>query len=187
MRDENNNEEDLKLDNSYNQESYFDDHILKARKKEARIFAQKIIKSLKINEAPVNLREVISHVQKDFNLVVIPDTLSKNISGIIVKLTELEQEFFVIGFNANDPWCRRRFSIGHEIAHLLFNTLCDKRESGNSEREKECEFFSAELLMPKSILKNDFSKIRNIPELSKKYLVSSAAMSIKISNDSLLK
>ncbi len=186
MQDEN-NEEEIKLDNSYNQESYFDDPILKARKKEARIFAQKIIKSLKITEAPVNLREVISHVQKDFNLVVVPDVLSKNISGIIVKLTKLEEEFFVIGFNMNDPWCRRRFSIGHEIAHLLFNTLCNKKEGGFSEREKECEFFSAELLIPKSILKNDFSKIRNIPELSKKYLVSSSAMSIKISNDGLLR
>jgi len=149
--------------------------------------AKKIIKELEIKEAPINLREIISHVQKEFDLQIIPDKLSDNISGIILKITELEEESFVIGFNTNDPWCRRRFTIGHEIGHLFFNTMCNKNDGDNSAKETECECFSAELLMPKSILKKDFAKTPDIPELSKKYLVSAQAMGIKIVDDGLLR
>jgi len=163
----------------------------KPRKKEARHMAKKIIKDLGITEAPINLRAIIEHVQKDYNLHVLSNDLSTNISGMLVKITELEDKkedpTFVLGFNKNDPWCRRRFTIGHEIGHLLFGTLCNGIIESQSPTETECHCFSAELLMPKSILKDDFQKLQSIPELAKKYLVSEEAVGIKLGDDRLLK
>ena len=175
------------LDNDFEYHKSIQEPVQKPRKKEARDMAKKIIKELKIKEAPINLREVISHIQKEFNLQIIPNELSKNISGMIVKITEIEEERFAIGFNTNDPWCRRRFTIGHEIGHLLFNTMCNKGSSEHKSIEQECECFAAELLIPKTILKKDFAETPDIPELSKKYLVSAQAMGIKIMDDRLLK
>jgi len=163
----------------------------KPRKKEARNMAKKIIKDLSITQAPINLKDIIEHVQKEYNLHVLSDDLSDNISGMLVKISDLENEkgepTFVLGFNKNDPWCRRRFTIGHEIGHLLFGTLCNGKIESQLPKETECHYFSAELLMPKSILKRDFEKLQNIPELAKKYLVSEYALSIKIGDDGLLK
>lgn len=163
----------------------------KPRKREARNMAKKIIKDLAITESPINLRDIIEHVQKEYNLHVLPDDLSKNISGMLVKISELEDEkgkpTFVLGFNKNDPWCRRRFTIGHEIGHLLFGTLCNGKIESQSPTEMECHCFSAELLMPKNILKKDFELLQNIPELAKKYFVSEYALSIKLGDDNLLK
>lgn len=163
----------------------------KPRKTEARHMAKKIIKDLSIIEAPINLKNIIEHVQKEYNLHVVSDDLSDNISGMLVKLTELEDEkvgpTFVLGFNKNDPWCRRRFTIGHEIGHLLFGTLCSGISESQSSKETECHCFAAELLMPKTILKKDFEVLQNIPELAKKYLVSEYALSIKLGDDGLLK
>lgn len=159
----------------------------KPRKKEARKMAQQIIKEMGVTEAPINLRDVITHIQKEINLNVIGDKLTKNISGLIVKQTELEEEHFTIGFNINEPWCRRRFTIGHEIGHLKFGSLCNKNTESQDPLEKECHVFAAELLMPKSILKKDFAEIQSIPELAKKYLVSEQALCIKLGDDGLLK
>lgn len=165
--------------------------VQKARKRETRNMAKKIIKELAITEAPINLRSIIGHVQKEYNLHIISNDLSENISGILVKITELEDKqeepTFVLGFNKNDPWCRRRFTIGHEIGHLLFGTLCNGKIESQSPAETECHCFSAELLMPKAILKDDFKKLQSIPELAKKYLVSEHSIAIKLGDDGLLK
>ncbi len=159
----------------------------KPRKKEARTMARKLIKDIGITEAPVNLRQVISHLQEDSNLVVASRDFTENISGMIVKVTDMESETIAIGFNVNDPWCRRRFTIAHEIGHLKFDTLCNKHTESQSIIEQECNVFAAELLMPRELLKEDFKKIPNIPELSKKYLMSQESLGIKLGDDGLLR
>lgn len=163
----------------------------KARKKEARNFAKQIIKNLKITEAPVNLREIIAHIQVDYSLYVSQWNFSDKVSGILVKVTDLEDDLadstYAIGFNKEDPWCRRRFTICHELGHLLFNSACTKFTGGKSPYETECDVFAAELLMPKEILKRDFGKVQDVPELAKMYLVSQEALCIKLGDDRLLK
>ena len=163
----------------------------KPRKKEARNFAKQIIKHLQITEAPINLRFIIEHLQVDYSLYVTQWDFSDNISGILVKISDLEDDLadstYAIGFNKDDPWCRRRFTICHEIGHLLFNSSCTKYEGGGSSFETECDCFAAELLMPKAILKKDFDKVQDVPTLAKMYLVSEQALCIKLGDDRLLK
>lgn len=157
----------------------------KVNKPAARKLAQKLIKDAKITEAPVSLQKVIEHLQSEFSLDVSRENFSDKVSGLMVNCRSVDKEYTTIVFNENHPWCRRRFTIAHEIGHLLFGHDC--RYGENTKEEKEADTFAAELLMPKGLLKKDFLNIKNIPELSKLYRVSQQAMSIKIGDDGLLR
>jgi Zn-dependent peptidase ImmA (M78 family) len=157
------------------------------RKTSAKNLAKKLIKDAKINEAPVSLQKVIEYLQLSYNLSVRRANFGTEVSGLLVKCKTVDDEFHTIGFNENHPWCRRRFTIAHEIGHLLFGHVCDKSGSNAVDNERESDIFAAELLMPTAILKEDFKKTPNIPELSKLYRVSAEAMAIKLGDARLLK
>ena len=166
--------------------NYYDDTDLGPRKKSAKTLAQKLIKDCKIKSSPVSLRTIIEHLQTSHNLHVVGQSFGPNISGLLVKCTDLDKEKFVIGFNQDEPWCRRRFTIAHEIGHLLFGHTCDKSNINKKHNETEADIFAAEILMPKNILKKDFKTNPKIDFLAKQYLVSQQAMGIKITSDRLI-
>jgi Zn-dependent peptidase ImmA (M78 family) len=157
------------------------------RKASAKNLARKLIKDAKIQEAPVSLQKIIEHLQLSHKLYVEKASFATEVSGLIVKCKAVDSEYYVLGFNENHPWCRRRFTIAHEIGHLLFGHVCKKESEDNSGNEKEADIFAAELLIPKELIKKDFLKTPNIPELSKLYRVSGEALSIKLGEDRLLK
>ena len=163
-----------------------DDITLGPRKKSARDLAKKLIKDAKITEIPVSLQKIIDFLRNEYDLDVKRVNFSNEISGLLVKCKEVDDEYFTIGFNENHPWCRRRFTIAHEIGHLLFGHLCGKGIEKLND-EKECDIFAGELLIPTQFIKIDFPKIKNIPELSKLYRVSAESMAIKISDTRLLR
>lgn len=156
------------------------------RKTEAKALARKLIKDAKIKEAPVSLQKIIEFLQKEYDLDVRRANFTNDVSGLLVRCKEVDDEFFTIGFNENHPWCRRRFTIAHEIGHMLFNHVCDKNGI-KSDNEKEADTFAGELLIPTAFIKKDFSKLPDIPELSKLYRVSGEAMAIKLGDARLLK
>lgn len=160
---------------------------LGARKKVAKQLAQKIIKDAKISSAPVSLQKVIEYLQNSMNLTVMRADLTDKVSGLLVTCTGIDKESMVIGFNPDKPWCHRRFTIAHEIGHIMMNHTCSGNTGDKSHNETEANNFAAELLMPTKILKEDFKKKPNIPELSKLYRVSEEAMGIQIGNAGLLK
>jgi Zn-dependent peptidase ImmA (M78 family) len=131
------------------------------------------------------LQKVIEYLQTEYSLDVTKVNFGNTVSGLMVRITDLDHEHTSIGFNANEPWCRRRFTIAHEIGHLLMGHTCEFGANDNKEKEADC--FAAELLIPKSLLKTDFLKNKNVPALSDMYKVSQQAMSIKIMDDRLLK
>lgn len=156
------------------------------RKTAAKNLAKKLIKDAKVVNAPVSLQKIIEHLQSSYELFVQRVNFGTEISGILVKCKDVDDEYFTIGFNENHPWCRRRFTIAHEIGHMLFNHTCRKGEKGEEGNEREADIFAAELLVPSNLLKKDFVKISNIPELSKLYRVSAETLSIKLMDTRLL-
>jgi len=108
----------------------------------------------------------------------------------------------VIGVNSSHPIQRQRFTIAHEIGHVLLHTdenlHIDKNFpiglrneiSGKSvdENEIEANQFAAALLMPPDFLKEDIKRFVGkdvlfaIRKLAKKYKVSEQAMSIRLSS-----
>lgn len=156
------------------------------RKTAAKKLAKKLIRDAKITEAPVSLQKVIEYLQKDYDLAVHRVNFTDEVSGLLVQCKKVDEEFFTIGFNENHPWCRRRFTIAHEIGHLLFGHICEKTIN-KSDNEKEADSFAGELLVPTDLIKKDFAKTPHIPTLSKLYRVSAEAMSIKLGDARLLK
>lgn len=166
----------------------------KAKIGASRNLARNLIKKCKIKEAPVSLRIIINYLQSTHNLnIYSSNNFSDKLSGILVII---EDETGIkcrseIHYNENHNWHRKRFSIAHEIGHLLFNTSCC--ESGvdlyksKSIDETEANQFASELLMPLSFLKMDFKKEKvTIKDLSWKYIVSEEAMGWKIAGTNLL-
>lgn len=105
----------------------------------------------------------------------------------------------IIGVNAKHPPNRQRFTIAHEIAHLVLHPQGDlfvdsgfkvylrgDGGDGTPEQEREANQFAAELLMPTHFIKQDVAcnfdieSDEQINELSKKYKVSNQAMAIRL-------
>ena len=150
------------------------------RKKFAKSLAQKLIKDSKITGAPVSLQCVIEHLQTIHILDVRRIMVGEKVSGLLVVCKEVDAEYVTIGFNSNHPWCRRRFTIAHEIGHLLLEHTCNKNQDDGSHNETEANIFASELLVPTSFIKKDYTKMQNIQTLSKMYRVSDQALSMKM-------
>ena len=156
------------------------------RKTAAKNLAKKLIKDTKISEAPISLQTIIEHLQSTYTISVRRVNFQIEVSGLLVKCKEVDGEFYTIGFNENHPWCRRRFTIAHEIGHLLFGHACKKGGKDDTDNEKEADAFAGELLIPTLLIKKDFEKIKKVPELSKLYRVSAEALTIKLMDARLL-
>lgn len=157
------------------------------RKSVAKKLAQKVTRDAGIKIAPISLQKVIEHLQKSINLTVMRAELTDKVSGLLVTCTDIDKESMVIGFNPDKPWCHRRFTIAHEIGHIMMNHTCSGNTNDKSDKETEANNFAAELLIPTKLIKDDFKKTPNIPELSKLYRVSAEAMAIKLGDAKLLK
>ncbi len=166
----------------------------KARIGASRNLARDLIKKCKIKETPISLRVIITYLQSTHNLGVYSSVnFSDKLSGILVTIENETGTIHrdEIHYNENHSWHRKRFSIAHEIGHLLFNTSCGESRvdlyNSKSPNETEANQFASELLMPLSFLKTDFKKGKiNIKDLAWKYIVSEEAMGWKIASTSLL-
>ncbi|MBI2439382.1 MAG: ImmA/IrrE family metallo-endopeptidase [Candidatus Moranbacteria bacterium] len=105
------------------------------------------------------------------NLQIYGYGFSEKVSGMLVMIGDEA----TIGFNNTQHWHRRRFTISHEIGHLLMGHTCNPVDKG-SPQETEAHQFAAELLMPLARLKQDFKQTENLDELSKRYAVSKEAL-----------
>lgn len=136
----------------------------------ARTLAHNLLKDAGITEIPVSLWKVIRYIQSKNNLEVMPYNFGEKISGMLV----MADENATIGYNNEQHRHRRRFTIGHELGHLLMGHICNNDASDH--HEQEANEFAAELLMPLALLKNDYRKTKVLKELAKQYTVSEEAM-----------
>lgn len=151
--------------------------------KMARDHARKVLDEMGITEPPVLLRDVINHlknVRGYSELAVYPvDYFTERVSGIIV----LDGDVPTIGYNQKQHEHRQRFSVAHEIGHLMIGHACTNRDdylSDQNPHEVEANQFAAELLMPQKVLKIDFRcGVTSFEELARKYWVSTTAIGWK--------
>jgi Zn-dependent peptidase ImmA (M78 family) len=104
--------------------------------------------------------------------VILLSTVGEDCSGLVSTRDRL------IGINARHNQRRRRFSVGHEIAHILLGhppeSRCSAREIAlyNAEAD-EC---AAELLMPGTLLTEWIGRTLSVRELARIFDVSDEAM-----------
>jgi len=165
----------------------------------ARNKAAELIEQVGITAAPVSLELIAKHLKAEIHFEPFPGELS----GMMHRMDDGTS---VIGVNATHPRVRKRFTVAHEIAHLVLHTdegmhfdesfpISFRNESSSlatDDREIEANQFAAALLMPEAFLKEDVEMFDGtdyedaVSELAKKYQVSIQAMSIRLGSLGLI-
>jgi Zn-dependent peptidase ImmA (M78 family)/DNA-binding XRE family transcriptional regulator len=156
--------------------------------------ARKILEFAKVEEPPVSL----SQVAKRINVPVFNWDFPDEVSGIFV----IEQGAACVGVNKNHPNVRQRFTIAHELGHLIYHegqdlfvdfTDMEVSDLSLDDRERELETkanqFAADLLMPVSWMRNDFNEYgeEGLTYLAQRYEVSEQAAWFRLLNLKLVK
>jgi Zn-dependent peptidase ImmA (M78 family) len=103
---------------------------------------------------------------------------------------------WLIVLRANDAMVRQRFTLAHELKHILDDGLLTvggglyppiRGYSPHERAERICDRFAGALLMPKILLRADWADgLQDIAKLAKRYDVSRDAMSVRLSQLGLL-
>jgi len=143
----------------------------------AKNLAKKILSEVGLKTPPILLRKIVAHLKPIYNLEIYArEDFGEFLSGIRVT----EGELSTIGYNQKHSIHRKRFTVAHEIGHVVMShpniTTFTNLES-NDPFETEANQFAAELLMPFVMLKNDIKNgIKNPRLLADRYNVSEEAM-----------
>jgi predicted transcriptional regulator len=95
---------------------------------------------------------------------------------------------WAILIDPSEPAVRQRFSLGHELAHVIYHPLAtislpplDSGLSAEDRLEQACEYFAACLLLPRVWVKRAyFEGIQDVPSLARLFNVSWVALRIRL-------
>lgn len=157
--------------------------------------AKELLEKSNIRRAPVPIEKLASAL----NAIVRYQPFDGEVSGLVHN----QDNQAVIGVNSNHAETRQRFTIAHEIGHLLLHqserlhvdnqlrsvvSFRDEISSlGVDDNEIEANQFAAELLMPEDFLLRDVRELKSsepeaaVEELAQKYRVSIQSMAIRLS------
>lgn len=168
-------------------------------------YAKELLRSEKA-QAPVPVEKIArKHAQ------VVREALPSDVSGMLVPLPPLDGEpRWAIVVNANDAPVRQRFTIAHELGHLLIHKYPtphadgryqvrfrnERSATGSVREEIEANQFAAELLMPEKEIRRlairlqldvldqsrDKEAVKKLTSAASKFQVSVQALSFRIAN-----
>ncbi len=151
-------------------------------KEKGKLAARRIFKKYNLT-CPVDLHSLAKRLNIE---VYETDDLPDRVSGVVTRLEDLK---WVASINRRHTYGRRRFTLAHEIGHVVLNH-CDvgfqivivKSESKLTLKERQADVFAAELLMPKHAFQNAYFNrgIKDPGELAKLFGVSKQAVEIRI-------
>ena|SRR5258708_17256269 len=160
--------------------------------------AQKVLTDLEVDSAPIPVEEIAAHFGAQLSYE--PFQGKGELSGMLLR----DKDRTVIGVNSAHPAVRQRFSVAHEIGHLIMHqgamfvdqTVRFNRDGKSSlaidPQEIEANRFAAELLMPEKLvtaaIEKCIAKKPNLPQraliadLAKEFQVSEQAMEFRLVN-----
>lgn len=166
--------------------------------KKAEIQAEELLQRLGLSVPPVP----VERVARECGAHLAFEHLDGDLSGLLFR----GEERTVIGVNSAHAQVRQRFTIAHEIGHMLMHegkpmfvdklvrvNLRDSDSSlGSIQEEKEANAFAAALLMPRSMIEASLTKDRQvkgdalIDGLAEQFEVSRQAMEYRLINLGLI-
>jgi len=161
------------------------------RTKHVKEMAKKVLMECGITEPPVDLKRIVE--VKGFVYMEV-DTFPDNVSALFI--AKDGKNYALV--NARHHPNRRRFSLAHELGHIILrhnvedleevSTMDTPPESRDSiprdAREKEANMFANALLMPLEMLKKEHAKKgADIESLANTFSVSQEAMTIAVMNN----
>ena len=172
------------------------------RKKHIQMLVERLLAAQGVSSAPVPVEKLAEACGATIKRQPAEDSLS----GFLLR--DRAGTLAVIGVNSTHHANRQRFTVAHELGHLLlhppeavhvdreeqaFDLKLRSRESsdGTDPEEIESNMFAAELLMPTSFIQNDFHKYRGLDlmdpkteqvleELASRYEVSTQALTYRV-------
>jgi Zn-dependent peptidase ImmA (M78 family) len=165
--------------------------------------AQRLLVEANVVEAPVPVERLARSVGA---LISYQPFDAEDISGLLYRSTDAAP---VIGVNSNNSKNRQRFTIAHELGHLLLHEGHDlilerlvrvnfrdaTTSTATNEEESEANRFAAELLMPKDLLERalqvllagrPLSDLDFVRRLARRFEVSQQAMEFRLANLGML-
>jgi len=138
-----------------------------------------------IVSAPVRLEAVLEELGIELSA---RETQAED--AIVVPMTDPAggvPEHWMVYYNPRKPEVRRRYTIAHEIGHVLrhgspHGAASARGGGGSSAREREADAFAAELLMPRSFMRGAVEEHgASVEVLRKLFIVSADAMRRRLS------
>jgi len=149
--------------------------------------ARRILKKYKLNSLPIDVEKLCDSLGIEIQYVdfsEIEGRIGKEISGTLQK----HGKTYTILVNEDESDVRARFTIAHELGHYFLHVKDDPRQivtsfrRDRSTKETMANKFAAELLMPKALVEEEYSKMV-IPvsdTLAKKFGVSKLAIRVRL-------
>jgi Zn-dependent peptidase ImmA (M78 family) len=165
-----------------------------ARYSLARKKAIELLKSGRVRRAPVPVEELARFAGAKIRYKPFPGELS----GMVHRRPDGNA---VIGVNSLHLLTRRRFTIAHELGHLILHKdeklhvdegaaigfRTPESSLAVDDNEIEANQFAAELLMPQDLIRRDLKKLPSdiepetaVAQLARRYQVSIQAMTIRL-------
>ena len=164
------------------------------RRKRAEEMAQVVVEATKVTKPPVP----IERMAEAYGVRLHYESVQSTMSGYLYR-DEIEP---VIGVNSRHPEVRQRFTVAHELGHLLLHRSAGLRVDremmgwGRSDgltaaEEIEANVFAAAVLMPAELLEKDMEETESVDvlldqrfvrDLAKKYEVSVQALVLRLSD-----
>lgn len=172
---------------------------MRVRRSIVKETAARVLTQFNVTSAPVD----VESIAKGLGAVVVNQEEEKTgepISGFFMK----HGKQLVIGINSSESSVRQRFTLGHELGHMLLHDrdyVLDsdvvyrnrsKISDGTDRDEVEANLFAAELLMPEFLLEKELAKYPaavnedQIGDIAKKFKVSAPAMTIRLAHLGML-
>ncbi len=137
--------------------------------------------------SPIDIFAIVNGLQ-DIQITVLKYPLSERISGMCTRV----DEDYLICINSTTSYGRQRFTLAHELYHILYETIdgqviCNMVMGGDqSDSEREADIFASYLLMPYDALfqldarNNGQWKLADIIKAEQFYQVSHMAMIFRL-------
>jgi Zn-dependent peptidase ImmA (M78 family) len=168
---------------------------VRARYAKINRLVQELLHNYQVHRPPVPVAEIA----REEGAEIVIKLFNNEISGLLLRANDK----VIIGVEKRQPETRQRFTISHELAHLLLhdgeelrvdtNFRINLRSPGSSTAEDieeiEANAFAAALLMPEDFLKEDLANFvfdvddaQQVQQLAQRYGVSAQAMTIRLTN-----
>lgn len=142
--------------------------------------------------SPIDIFAIVNG-WKDKKITIVKYPMSSRISGMCTK----EKEDIIICINSTTSYGRQRFTLAHELYHVLYEedmqrVICDMSMSDDkSESEKEADQFASYLLMPyDALLEYEYDKtkwnLEKVIDAQQFFQISHQAMLYRLVCDKLI-
>lgn len=138
--------------------------------------AQRIRLYLRLPKGPID--KLVSRLEKHGVIIIFIQDVPEKFFGVTMFTNKSQPILFVNNALSNDV---KRFTIGHELGHLVMHLRENVYSKQEKELDKEADIFSSEFNMPQTECRKDLIHLRysDLPSIKMYWKISKAAICYK--------